>query len=61
MTGEDQVRSRNLDEASSTQPARVDAKKLGLIAAPEIPENITRKLAAELPGLREKDLDGRDS
>src|SRR5215210_6445909 len=58
MAGEDRARSTDLDEASATQSARADSVALGLIAAPEIPEKIARELAAELPGLLEKHVDG---
>ena len=58
MTGEDRVRSTDLGEARSTQRERADSVALGLIAAPEIPEKIARKLAAELPGLLNKHVDG---
>ena len=51
MTGEDRVRSTDLGEARSTQRERADSVALGLIAAPEIPERIARKLGGELPGL----------
>jgi hypothetical protein len=58
MTGEDQERSLDLDDARSNQPARAGSKKLGLIAAPEIPEKIARELADELPGLLGKHVYG---
>jgi hypothetical protein len=58
MTGEDRVRSTDLGEARSTQRERADSVAPGLIAAPEIPEKIARKLAAELPGLLKKHVDG---
>jgi len=58
MTGEDRVRSTDLGEARSTQRERADSVALGLIAAPEIPEKIARKLGGELPGLLKKHGDG---
>jgi hypothetical protein len=56
MAGEGQTRSS--DEALS---ADVDSVTLGLIPAPEMPEEIAAELSTELPELLSQGVDGRVS
>ena len=59
MAGEGQT--RRSDEALSAQPADVDSVALGLIPAPEMPEEIAAELSTELPELLSQGVDGRVS
>jgi hypothetical protein len=59
MAGEGQA--RRSDEALSAQSANVSSVTLGLIPAPEMPEEIAAELSTELPELLSQGVDGRVS
>jgi len=59
MAGEGQARCS--DEALSAQSANVSSVTLGLIPAPEMPEEIAAELSTELPELLSQGVDGRVS
>lgn len=59
MAGEG--RARRPDRAQSTRSAHADSVTLGLLPAPEMPEEIAEELSTELPELLSERVDDRVS